>query len=430
MRPKKLRLTNFSRSQYSESLCLRADNEQELTEYLCANQEEKLLARGAGLSYNDSCLHTNSIIIDTQRFNHLMSFDDQTGIVTCQGGVTVHDLFLLHPDFIPAVIPGTLHATIAGGIAHDVHGKNNHHAGSFGHHVLWMDLLINGKLIHCTREENSDLFYATIGGAGLTGIITHVAIQLKKAPRSISVEHQRVKSLDSLLTSMSTIGIKHDYQVAWLDLLQETMPSILSYANHCDNKITAKPQKTHTVPKFPFKLLWRWNMHLFNKLYFSSKKANELLSLTEFNNPLDKLQHWNRMYGPHGLLQFQAVFPQEEAEKTIKKLVHIINNNHALPMLSVLKLLTRKSEGLLSFCQPGFTLAIDFANNIHTKNAIQAMNQLITDLNGRVYLAKDQYLNKEQFHQSYTKVEQFNKTRSKYNSPMESDLAKRLGITL
>lgn len=430
MRHKKILMTNFSHSHYSESFCLRAENEQELTEYLCTNKQEKLLARGAGLSYNDSCFHTNGTIIDTQRFNHLMQFDSQTGIVTCQGNVTFYDLFLLHPDYIPAVIPGTLHATVAGGIAHDVHGKNNHHAGSFGHHVLWMDLLVNGKSIHCSREENNDLFYATIGGAGLTGVITHTAIQLKKASRSVAVEHQQINSLNSLLKIMSTTYLKHDYQVAWLDLLQATMPAILSCANHGDYKIKDKPQETHTSPKFPFKLLWRWNMQLFNKLYFCSKKENELLSLTEFNNPLDKLQHWNRIYGPHGLLQFQAVFPQEQAEETIKQLVHIINNNNAVPMLSVLKLLTRQGEGLLSFCQPGFTLAIDFANNIHSKNAILAMNQLITELNGRVYLAKDQFLNKEQFHKSYVKIQQFNKTRTQYKSPMESDLSKRLGITL
>jgi FAD/FMN-containing dehydrogenase len=399
----------------------------QLTDYMADNPQQTLLVRGSGLSYNDSCFNTNGFIIDSEHLNHFINFDIETGIAICQGGVALKDLFLLHPDFIPPVLPGTVHATIAGSIAHDVHGKNNHQAGSFGHHLIGFDLLIGNKQIHCSHDENKDLFHATIAGLGLTGIITRVVLRLKKASRFVLVDQKPFESIHALTETMTTDGINHDYQVAWVDLLNPIPHSILSLADHC-NPFDNKEFKIHTVPKFPFSLIKSWNMKLFNKYFYSNKKEQEKLSLEQFNNPLDRLMHWNRLYGPQGLIQFQAVFNVDDAVRILQNLVRLIRDHKATPTLAVLKLFTQPGMGLLSFCTPGFTLAVDFIANAQAKQAIAAMNQLIMELNGRVYLAKDLLLNTAQYKKMYEHHEQFSQTLEHHACTMHSDLAKRLGI--
>ncbi|MCW8410294.1 FAD-binding oxidoreductase [Legionella sp. PATHC035] len=427
MHCKTRKLTNYSRARISQSFCLRPDNEEQLADYLTQNPQQNILVRGSGLSYNDSCFNTDGMIIDTERLNHFIDFNPETGIVVCEGGVSLQDLFLVHPDFIPPVLPGTVHATVAGGIAHDVHGKNNHQAGSFGHHLLGFDLLMGNKKLHCSREENSDLFHATIAGLGLTGVITRAELRLKKAPRFVHAEHKQFESIRALTEYMATEGIHHDYQVSWLDLLNSTPRAILSTADHCEPINTKKPN-IHTVPKIPCSLIRRWNMKLFNQHFFTSKKGQEKLALEQFNNPLDKLMHWNRLYGPRGLLQFQAVFDVDHAPIILEQLIELMRINKATPTLAVLKLFTQPGEGLLSFCKPGFTLAVDFGHNPQATQAIAAMNQRITELNGRIYLAKDMFLNEKQFHSMYENHQQFSQTLGHYGCTMHSDLAKRLGI--
>ncbi len=427
-RLKKMVFTNFSKAQHREAFCLRPDNERELIDYMSHQSPMTVLARGAGLSYSDSSLCHEGLIIDGSRLNHLIDFDSETSIAVCQGGVSFKDLFLYHKDYIPPIIPGTVHATIAGGIAHDIHGKNNHHASSFGYHVLWFDLLIGKKTYHCNIKDNPELFYATVGGLGLTGIIMRAGIKLKKATRFVQVENKQFESIKSLTEAMSTYGLKSTYQVAWLDLLHHEPRALLSSANHC-SPFTYKEKKIHTVSQFHFGLIRQWNMKLFNKLYFNSKKLNEYLSLEQFNNPLDKVRHWNRLYGPKGLIQFQAVFTQEQACSTIERLIQIIRSHQATPTLAVLKLFIQSGNGLLSFCKPGFTIAIDFINNDKAHHAIKAMNQLISELNGRIYLAKDLLLTPEQFRSMYPNYEQWSHIMKHYQSPMQSELARRLRIT-
>lgn len=427
MRIKKLTLTNFSRSAHIESLCIRPDNEQELISYLTQQKPKQILTRGSGLSYSDCCLNQQGLLIDTQRFNHLISFDRASGIVVCQGGVTFHDLLYLDPEFMPPVIPGTLHATLAGGIANDIHGKNNHQAQSIGHHIEWLELLINDRVIYCSRDQYKDLFYATIGGLGLTGIILRVAIRLKKTSHCVDVVHESYTDIPSLLTQMSTKGLSYDYQVAWLDLLHRAPRALLSLANHCAD-FTVQKKKHHKVPKLPFCLINKWNMKWFNHYHFNTKKSKERLSLEEFNNPLDKIKQWNYFYGAKGLLQFQAVFAPEQAASAFEELLTIMKHHKATPTLSVLKLLTHSGEGLLSFCSPGFTLAIDFINNHVAHTAIKEMNQLILKKEGKIYLAKDLFLTPEHYKTMYPEHLQFAKILKQYQSPMYSDLAQRLEI--
>jgi hypothetical protein len=220
-------------------------------------------------------------------------------------------------------------------------------------------------------------------------------------------------------------GLNSDYQVAWLDLLNPVQQGILSLANHCE-PFPYKEKTPYMIPKLPFCLVKSWNMKWFNKWFFQTKKKKERLPLEEFNNPLDKIIHWNRLYGPKGLIQFQAIFDQDQAVSIIERLIVLINLHKATPTLSVLKLFNKSGEGLLSFCKPGFSLAIDFINNEAAKFAISAMNQLISGIGGRIYLAKDLLLTSDQYEHMYQEHRKFSQL---INNSMSSDLSKRLGIT-
>lgn len=428
MHSKTLPLTNFSHAIKHSIPCLRPENEQELMAHLKSNQPRSFTARGAGLSYSDSALSEHDPVVNMQRLNHFIEFDPNTGVLVCQGGVSFQDLFLVHPDYIPPVIPGTVHATLAGGVAHDVHGKDNPLRGSFGQHILWLELLINDQIIRCSPSEHSDLFYASIGGLGLTGFIMRMGIRLRKATRFVAAQYETYDHLEHLINRMSTEGLNYDYQMAWLDLLHQQPRAVLSLANHAP-EVPLLNKTIRTIPKLPFALINAWNMKFFNQFYFHQKRPTQQLSLLQFNNPLDKLKQWPRLYGPKGFIQFQAVFKQDNALAIINQLLEVIKRHQATPTLAVLKLFTQAGPGLLSFCRPGFTLAIDFLNNSSAQNAIKAMNQLICQHKGRVYLAKDLLLTPDEYQQMYEPHQQFKQVLSTYHCTMNSALAARIGIT-
>lgn len=425
------RLSNFSRSNQTQSIVIRPKNEVELQTISAATYPFGLLVRGSGLSYSDACLLQHGTVIDTSAFHHICSFDANTGIAECQGNVTFADLFLIHSDFIPAVIPGTLNATLAGGIAHDVHGKNNHQAGSLGHHIAWIDLMVHGKTKRCSLNEHRSLFEATIGGLGLTGIIVRVGIRLRNASRMVQTQSRLFDSFVPLLECMQHTGVQHDYQVAWLDLLGKPR-ALLQLADHIEpTDVCNKPNKTWTLPKIPIRMIHRPTIRCFNEVYYQvANKRPKISALSEFNNPLDRILNWNWLYGKRGLVQFQAVFDAHRAEDTITMLQHVIQKKRATPTLGVLKRFTQQGNGLLSFTKPGFTLAIDFIHNKSAQQAILEMNQMIAELGGNVYLAKDLYLNVNQYQQMYPRHMAFKQILHAISSPMRSDLSKRLQVSL
>lgn len=421
-------LTNFSRAVESSSRCFRPEKEEQIKTLFNELQEEKLLASGNGLSYSDCCLFTNGNIIDTRRLNHFISFDRQSGIAVCQGAVTFADLFLIDDDHIPPIIPGTLYATLAGGIANDVHGKNNHQLGSLGHHIVWFELQMKDKTLRCSPTENAELFFATIGGVGLTGVITRIAIQLRRASRWIEKKCQKFSELGPLLNYMKKVGVVQDYQAAWLDLYSTN--SVLFIGDHIVNKYhhTNIPNR-FTFPQVPFKLLGSFIIKQFNHFYFQKTKATtSIVPLWQFNNPLDKVQHWNRVYGKKGLLQFQAVFDEDKAEEHLNTIFNMITMNQSTPTLAVLKYFSQNGIGDLSFVQPGFTIAIDFINNQSSRRTIMALNQYINESGGKVYLAKDLLLNELQFKTMYPAHQAFLTLLNKYDTSICSDLSRRLGM--
>ncbi len=432
MQKKSQSFSNFSQAIHSKGFGIRPDDEWEIKDIYQSMQKHKIIARGNGLSYSDCCVNSNQLVIDTSRLNHILSFDPTTGIAVCQGGVTFADLFLLDPRFIPPVLPGTMHATIAGGIAHDVHGKNNPKAGTLGHHIEWLLLEGSSDSFLCSRLEHTDLFYATIAGLGLTGIIKRVAIRLNKASPYVSTQTEQFPCIESLLQTMQQRCQEYDYQVAWLDLINKPR-AILTVANHMvdfHKKQREVRWKHHpTIPKLPFRLIRPYLVKQFNRAYYHHiHPKSQMMPLWRFNNPLDAIHNWNRLYGKQGLIQFQALFDARMALDTLNALFRIIKSHRITPILAVLKYFTESGQGLLSFARPGFTIAIDFIHNAKSREAIQDMNQLITDLGGKIYLAKDLLLTKDQFNSMYQEHATFDLILSKYHSHMRSDLSKRLHI--
>ena len=310
-----------------------------------------------------------------------------------------------------------------------MHGKNNHHQGKSGHHVQWLNLQLGEHTFHCDQTTNSELFHATLAGLGLTGIIKQVAINMRKASHFVLVHYEKYNEFATLLQRMQNGGCQFDYQVAWLDLLNEPR-ALLSLANHCEHTNSTAPQYFHTIPKLTIRLINAWVMKQFNRYYFNKQRTTQtILPLVQFNNPLDSIAHWNRLYGKNGLLQFQALVNRDSCLTALSELLAIIRSQRATPTLAVLKYFTKAGAGLLSFAEPGFTVAIDFINNAHARKAIAIMNEWVTNAKGKIYLAKDLLLTKEQFAQQYPNHKQFSQLLSQYKSTMSSNLSKRLRIT-
>jgi decaprenylphospho-beta-D-ribofuranose 2-oxidase len=431
MRTKPSKFSNFSRTLHTAADSIRPEDETQIQTIFLKKSNNYLLARGSGLSYSDCCVNNNEVIVDTCRLNHILSFDSTTGIAVCQSAVVFADLLALDSRFIPPILPGTLYATLAGGVANDVHGKNNPHLGNFGHHIEWLELQVGNQTLICSPKENEALFKATIAGLGLTGIITRIALRMRNASHWVERTIETFSCFPTLLEYMQNEGLSYDYQVAWLDLLNKPR-ALLSLANHVrSNKLSnlSSPQRKRIVPKIPVRIVNRYLMQQFNRFYYLKAHTNKTkLPLWQFNNPLDGIQHWNRLYGKKGLVQFQAVFPEANAALVLDNLLSIIKIHNATPTLAVLKYFTKPGIGLLSFTAQGFSIAIDFIHNQHAQQAIRAMNQLITTLGGKIYLAKDLLLTREQFSTMYPNHADFSDLLGQYETLMRSDLSQRLGI--
>src|SRR5580692_7978280 len=283
-----------------------------------------LLPFGLGRSYGDSCLNAGRELIDCRRLNRILGFDESTGMLRCESGVSLSDIidvFLPRGWFLP-VTPGTRYVTVGGAIANDVHGKNHHRGGTFGAHILQIGLhLSNDGLVICSPEQNYDMLQATIGGLGLTGVIAWADLQLKcVAGPWIDSESIPFHSLNDFLKLSRESNDSFEYTVAWLDCFAgKNLRGIFFRGNHSavqnDNRLTSVHSK-HGL-KLPFTLPeWLLNRHTvraFNTAYYkihAAKTGPALVSYNSFFYPLDSIRHWNLIYGRQGFLQYQCVVPE------------------------------------------------------------------------------------------------------------------------
>lgn len=380
------------------------------------------LCYGKGRSYGDSCLTSTGSMIDMSMLSRLIDFNTETGVVVCESGLTIDELLrVCIPKgwFVP-VTPGTKYVTIGGAIANDVHGKNHHRAGNFGHHVLRFELLRStGESIICTPQENNRMFSATIGGLGLTGIITWAVIQLKKIYSPvIEAENCKFGSIDEFLTLSHDSEKDYEYTVSWVDCTarqQKMGRGIFIRGNHSQVPAPFVMPREKKIPfpmEAPNSLLNKLTIKLFNGLYYNKQLQPIKKHTTAFDPffyPLDSILHWNKMYGKRGFFQYQCVVPMDVGRDAMKTIVQKISTYGEGSFLAVLKTFgTIPSVGMMSFPRPGITLALDFGNNgPDTLKLLSTLDEIVMEAKGAVYPAKDARMSPKSFQQYYPQWQDF-----------------------
>jgi len=419
--------------------------EDQLTETLL--QSEGIIARGNGRCYGDASLAKNTI--STLKYDKILSFDTEKGLFECQSGLTLDKILeIIVPKgwFLP-VTPGTKFITVGGAIASDVHGKNHHVDGCFSHHVVEIDVVLaNGETVTCSSRANSELFWATCGGMGLTGVITRAKFDLKKIETSYIKQKQiKAGNLEEVIRLFEEY--KHyTYSVAWIDCLKKGKHfgrSILMLGEHAtiEDLDEKKKKEPLALPKkkqitFPFNLpsfiLNQLTVKAFNFLFYSKnwkRVINNVVSYEPFFYPLDAILHWNRGYGKKGFVQYQFVLPLESKQGLVE-ILNKISDKGMGSFLAVLKVFG-KQDDLISFPKEGFTLALDFPVRNGLFAFLDELDKIVLHYGGRIYLSKDARMKSEIFWGGYSNAQKFSELVKKYNPSFKfnSVQARRLNIT-
>jgi FAD/FMN-containing dehydrogenase len=404
-----------------------------LAELMAADQGDSssLLAFGKGRSYGDSCLNRDGRLIDTSGLDRFIGFDRENGLLEAEAGVSLADVLRLLTGngvacswFLP-VTPGTKFVSLGGAVANDVHGKNHHGAGCFGEHVESLTLLrSNGELLRCSLTENADLFRATLGGLGLTGLIVSVALRLKRATGPwMECEDVRYDTLDAFFQLTEESLGAWEYTVAWIDCLARGPRlgrGIFSRARHAVTapdaviRAAALEPRLRTPADFPNFALNNLTIRAFNGLYWRKAPYAPVRRIAHFDPvfyPLDAIGGWNRMYGSRGFYQYQCAVPTAVAKDAVRELLTVIASAGQGSFLAVLKTLgDRPSPGMMSFPMPGATLALDFPNNGAVTHALlDRLDEIVTAAGGRIYPAKDGRASPWAFQAGYPQLEAFSR---------------------
>jgi len=384
--------------------------------------ENTLLPYGNGRSYGDSCLNAGGTAIKTRNMDNFISFDPSTGVLACEGGILFSEILrLIVPQgwFLP-VTPGTRFVTVGGAIANDVHGKNHHKAGTLGRHINKFELLRStGERMICSPHENADYFSATIGGLGLTGLITWAEIQLRRIGNPwIDAETIRYENLDEFFALCDESDRDYEYTVAWVDCSgkgKRLGRGLFMRGNHAP--ATAEygqySPKSKTFPFTPpISMVNTLTLKAFNTAYYYKqldKQTRQLQHYEPFFYPLDGILEWNRMYGRRGFYQYQCVIPMDASREAISDILEEISDKNMGSFLAVLKICGNiPSPGMLSFPIHGVSLALDFPNHGRKTEALfRRLDKIVNYGNGRIYPAKDGRMPASLFRKGYPQWQEF-----------------------
>ena len=387
-----------------------------------------LIARGNGRAYGDAALNPHNTLAMTG-CNRILAFDPATGDLTCEAGVLLSDILELFVPrgWFPPVTPGTKFVTIGGMIAADVHGKNHHAVGSFGDHVHQLHLaLADGRVILCSRHRSPELFSATRGGMGLTGVILDASFRLMPIETAyVRRETLRAGNLDEVMMQCEA-SRDWAYSVAWIDCLARgaamgrsllfrgehaRMDEVPAY--HRDAPLALRSRRSWRVPiDFPRFAVNRWSVSIFNELYYRrSHRGRDLVDYDSFFYPLDALLEWNRIYGRPGFVQYQCALPSAASRAGLSELLSRIGTTGIGSFMSVLKLFGPQ-KGLLSFPTEGFTLALDFPADNRSFALLAELDAIVLDHGGRLYLAKDARARPDMIRRGYPGFERFAAVRA------------------
>ncbi|MET8170584.1 FAD-binding oxidoreductase [Streptomyces sp. NPDC005329] len=407
------------------------------------------IPRGLGRAYGDAAQNAGGAVIDLTGLDRIHVIDAADGSVLCDAGVSLHRLMevLLPLGWFVPVTPGTRYVTVGGAIGADIHGKNHHVSGSFARHVLSFELLTADGTIR-TVDQGTDLFDATAGGLGLTGVVLTARIRLQPVGTSLmSVDTERAADLDDLMARLTAGDHRYHYSVAWIDLLARgaaTGRAVLTRGEHAPPDalpararrapLAFRPPRLPAAPAFlPSGLLTRTTVGLFNELWYRRApraRTGELQSLSAFFHPLDGVPHWNRVYGRDGFVQYQFVVGYGQ-EDTLRRIVGRISARRCPSFLAVLKRFGDADPGWLSFPRPGWTLAVDIPAGLPGLGAfLDELDEEVATAGGRVYLAKDSRLRPELLSAMYPRLDDFRALRAELDprGVFVSDLARRLNF--
>ena len=374
-----------------------------------------LLVFGNGRSYGDVCLNDGGHLLLGRGLDRFIAFDAEQGILRAEAGVLLSEILdLIVPKgwFLP-VTPGTRFVTLGGAVANDVHGKNHHRAGTFGHHVRAFELVrSDGSRRLCSSTENPDWFAATIGGLGLTGLITWVEIQLRAIEGPwIQAESRRFANLSEFFALSAAADREQEFTVAWVDCAasgKHIGRGILLSGDFAPASAgNGQRPKAHGLLNVPFtppvSLINPLSLRVFNALYYRKPEGRFLTHYEPFFYPLDAIGHWNRIYGPRGFLQYQCVLPPAVAEPALSELLARIARSGQGSFLAVLKRFGNKPAlGMLSFPRPGVTIALDFPMlGERTLWVMYKLDVVVAEAGGALYPAKDSRMSYSLFRCSF-----------------------------
>ena len=400
-----------------------------------------ILARGLARSYGDSSL--NDRVIETRYLDKFIAFDPQTGVLTSQAGTAlagILEVFVPKGWFLP-VTPGTRFITLGGAVASDVHGKNHHVSGCFCEHVERLEVMVcPDRVVTCSREQEPELFYATCGGMGLTGVILTVSLRLKPVT-SAFIDQQTFKARN-LAHSLELFeqNSRSTYSVAWIDCVatgQHLGRSLVMTGEHAaDNKLDLPVKKSLAVTfDMPPGMLNIHSVSLFNTLYYNRVRGDMVrkrVHYEPFFYPLDGVLQWNRLYGKNGFTQYQFVIPKSAGLRGMSGILQEITKSGKGSFLAVLKVFGQENPNHLSFPMEGYTLALDFKIEKDLFPLLERLDAMVLDLGGRVYLTKDVRMSAATFARSYRKIDLFQSVRERYgvNGVFASLQSRRLGLDL
>lgn len=420
-----------------ENQSFRFDHRESLQELL--DSKDDLIAFGNGRSYGDSAINSN--IICCRPYNYFLGFDESTGVLHVQAGVMLSEILeaFVKRGWFLSVTPGTRLITVGGAIASDVHGKNHHLKGCFSSCIESFDLMLaDGQVVNCSQKDNSELFKATCGGMGLTGVILDAKIILTKI-NSAFIDQQTIKTrnLEDTFKAFEQ-NQETPYSVAWLDCLakgENLGRSLLMLGGFRDDgdlqyQAKSKPGIPFNFPGFS---LNSWSIRAFNTLYYGKASAGisqQKVDIEHFFYPLDAIANWNRIYGKKGFLQYQFVLPKEASLAGMTEVLKRVSDLGKGSFLAVLKLCGAVNDNYLSFPMEGYSLALDFKIEPGLFDLLDQLDQIVVQYGGRIYLAKDARVTQAVFEQGYPQIDRFRDIRQRYkmNEKFNSLQSLRVGI--
>jgi FAD/FMN-containing dehydrogenase len=401
------------------------------------------LTRGLGRSYGDASLPAGGPALGTRRADRILAFDPERGVLRAEAGLSLRALNEIFParGWASPVSPGTQYVTLGGMVASDVHGKNHHVAGTFGEYVRALRMRVgDGRVLEIDEASEPELFRATLGGMGLTGHVLEVEVQLERIPSFwIRGRSERVNDLDELLAALAAASARSPFAAAWVDASARGAAlgrGVVTSGRYAEaNEAPPEPPRLRERIAVPFDLpgwfLAPWTIRPFNLLWFHAHRGHgdRIVHPQSFFYPLDGVRHWNRLYGRRGMVQYQCVVPARGDGGVFRRLLEVVSRMGGASPVSVIKDCGAEGKGTLSFPMPGMSLALDLPWRAgHTQALVDALNELVIQAGGRIYLTKDALTRRAHFAAMEPRLARWNEVRRKWDPErtLSSALAQRL----